>query len=40
MISINPLRSHGKKLSPAQRKLFNILKNSFSFFNVINLNFL
>lgn len=39
MISINPIKSHDEKLSPAYRKLFNILKNSFSIFNAINLNF-
>ncbi len=39
MISINPIKSHDEKLSPAYRKLFNILKNSFSIFNTINLSF-
>ncbi len=39
MISINPIKSHDEKLSPAYRKLFSILKNSFSIFNAINLNF-
>lgn len=39
MISINSIKSHDEKLSPAYRKLFNILKNSFSIFNAINLSF-